>query len=181
MVDPDINWEKYLSILRTKGISGEELRKRVGYCIVICSKQELDIHKKIGVLLSGDKWHSYDEDQWNLYLDEIENKLKEINSLNSKLIHIPYIIPEQIPKESNTFGIFNWIKEKYSLTDTEASTIVSLYGENLISQFCRENQNIRLKGKFAFLISLKDWYERKSLDPIKVKEYESKNMQKYFN
>jgi len=180
MVDPNINWDRHLSTLRAKGIAGEELRKRVGYCIVMCNNQDLDIHRKIGVLVSGDKWSSYNEESWNEYLDTIEEKLKEINSLSTKLIHIPYISPEDIAKEANTSSIFRWIKEKYSLTDEEASVIVSLYGENIISQFCRENQYTRLKGKFAFLIGLKDWYEEKSLDPIKVKEYESKNLQKYF-
>ena len=180
MVDEKIDWAKHVSTLRSRGITGDELRKRVGYCIAINSQQKLDIHRKIGVLLSGDKWSSYNEELWNEYLDDIENKIKDINALHLQLLHIPYIPPNKITLEANTLGIYNWIIKSYHLSPAETKIIVSLYGESLLSQFCRNNGNVNVSGKFPFLIKLKEWYDKKSLNPVKVKEFESKNLQKYF-
>lgn len=132
--------------------------------------------------MNGNKWPSYNEKEWNIYLDQLEKSLLEIKVLHKKLLSIPYIQPKDINKEAKTMHIWSWlVASQWGIGNDQATAIVTLYGERLLNTFISSKKDCYGKrGLFNFLIELNNWCNSNNIDPVKVKENESNSLQKYY-
>jgi hypothetical protein len=181
-VDPEIDWGKHIRNLRAKGVSGDELRKRVGFCIATCRQRQLDMLQKVGSLTSGDKWAGYNEKEWNLLVDKLEVELKTIVNTQKILGRIPYIPQDNISSEAYTLQAYSSLMKQWDISELQAATAVSLYGANIIEAFLSNYQNKKnTRGLPNFVYYLHKWFKDCSIDPSIAKEKESLELSRHYN
>ncbi len=169
LVDGEIDWELHLKDLRQKGMSGEVLRKRVGFCIYCAREKKLDTTQKVSALTRASNWPGYTDKNWSCELVDAENFFLELNSTIPELRKIKYYSREDLHREIEPLNAMNSLSE-IGFSKDEAETVTILYGSRLINSFFDDTRIRKNLSLYQLLFSLRNWYVINSINPVRVKE-----------
>jgi hypothetical protein len=176
-IDQEVDWEAHLRELRQKGISGDELRRRVGFCISMCLGKDIDTSKKVSTLTRANKWPGYREEEWEEKLVELEDTYSRIIDTSLKLKDIQYYSPADIKREPLTAQLYNWFILNQDMQEDQVISIIQLYGEHVLSAFLNDTKQRSNQSSMQFLFSLHRWLNEQDINPITVKQMELESIQ----
>lgn len=178
LVDRNIAWSDYLKELRQKGIHGDVLRKRVGFCIYVARERNLDITQKVSALTRAFNWPGYGDNNWEKELEDAEVFFVYIEDLIRDLKKQEFLTKDSLHREVSTIIAMENLSS-IGLSEKESEIVTMLFGSYIINGFFNETEYKKESNIYQFLYALSIWLRQNDIDPIRVKRKEVEDLKRY--
>lgn len=171
LVSPDEPWEVLIKQLRTRKITGAELKKRIAHTVVNGLLGRIGENKGGMWLSVGDTFATYNSEDWVAKYEQIKEYDSKIVSIRKKLSCIDYLSPELVQAYAPALWVLHTLQSEWKLSLEDACAEISLYGEQIFEQMFKARRSfIKKRGRYHLIRALQNFADENNIDLVRAKE-----------